>query len=67
MLGDPGQKPVGLCGSGIIDVICELFIHGIINAKGQICRAKAPAFAAMNTASAAMSLLLRKTPIPLRM
>ena len=36
MLGDPGQKPVGLCGSGIIDVICELFIHGIINAKGQI-------------------------------
>ncbi len=36
VLGDPGQKPVGLCGSGIIDVICELFIHGIINAKGQI-------------------------------
>ncbi|MEI3240085.1 MAG: ASKHA domain-containing protein [Lachnospiraceae bacterium] len=34
--GDPGEKPVGLCGSGIIDVICELFIHGIINAKGQI-------------------------------
>ena len=36
VIGDPGQKPVGLCGSGIIDVICELFIHGIINAKGQI-------------------------------
>ena len=29
-------KPKGICGSGIIDVICELFIHGIINAKGQI-------------------------------
>lgn len=34
VIGDPGQKPVGLCGSGIIDVICELFINGIIDAKG---------------------------------
>ena len=25
VVGDPGQKPIGLCGSGIIDVISELF------------------------------------------
>ncbi|MDO5401011.1 MAG: corrinoid activation/regeneration protein AcsV [Eubacteriales bacterium] len=33
-----GQKPVGLCGSGIIDVIAELFRTGIINAKGKFVR-----------------------------
>ncbi len=34
VIGD--QKPLGLCGSGIIDVISELFSHHIINAKGNI-------------------------------
>ena len=34
IVGDPGQKPVGICGSGIIDIISELFRRGIINAKG---------------------------------
>ncbi len=34
ILGEEGQKPVGLCGSGIIDTIAELFRCGIINAKG---------------------------------
>ena len=34
IIGDADQKPVGLCGSGIIDVISELFRCGIINAKG---------------------------------
>ncbi len=38
IVGEPGQKPVGLCGSGIIDVICELFRCGIINAKGIFVR-----------------------------
>ena len=32
--GQPGQKCVGICGSGIIDIIAELFRCGIINAKG---------------------------------
>ena len=32
------SKPVGLCGSGIIDVIAELFRCGIINAKGIFVR-----------------------------
>ena len=32
--GDPGQKCVGICGSGIIDIISELFRCGMINAKG---------------------------------
>ncbi len=38
IVGDPGQKPVGICGSGIIDIIAELYRHRIINAKGLIVR-----------------------------
>ena len=38
VIGDPGQKVVGLCGSGIIDMISELFRCGIINAKGLFVR-----------------------------
>lgn len=38
IVGEPGTKPVGLCGSGIIDVISELYICGIINPKGKIIR-----------------------------
>lgn len=30
-----GGKPVGLCGSGLIDVVAELFRVGIINGKGK--------------------------------
>ncbi len=38
IVGDAGQKPVGICGSGIIDMIAELFRCGIINAKGLFVR-----------------------------
>ncbi len=38
IVGDPGQKPVGICGSGIIDVIAELFRTGIIDSRGQYVR-----------------------------
>ncbi len=38
IVGDPGQKPVGICGSGIIDIISELFRTSIINAKGLFVR-----------------------------
>ncbi|MBR5569885.1 MAG: DUF4445 domain-containing protein [Oscillospiraceae bacterium] len=38
IVGDPGQKCVGICGSGIIDIISELFRCGIINAKGMFVR-----------------------------
>jgi len=34
IVGDKGQKPVGICGSGIIDIISELFRCSIINARG---------------------------------
>ena len=34
IVGDEGQKCVGICGSGIIDIISELFRCGIIDAKG---------------------------------
>jgi uncharacterized 2Fe-2S/4Fe-4S cluster protein (DUF4445 family) len=36
--GDGGDGPVGLCGSGIIDVIAELFHNRIINGKGKFVR-----------------------------
>ena len=33
-----GAKPAGLCGSGLIDTISELFRCGIINAKGKFVK-----------------------------
>lgn len=33
-----GGKPVGVCGSGIIDIIAGLFTGGIINGKGRFIR-----------------------------
>ena len=38
IVGDEGQKPVGICGSGIIDIISELFRCSIINARGLFSR-----------------------------
>ena len=38
IVGEDGQKPVGICGSGIIDIISELFRCGMINAKGLFSR-----------------------------
>ena len=38
LIGKEGQKPVGFCGSGIIDVIAELFRCGIISPKGKFVR-----------------------------
>ena len=38
VIGDEGQKVVGICGSGIIDIISELYRCGIINAKGLFVR-----------------------------
>ena len=34
IIGEPGQKPVGLCGSGISDLIASLYRARIITAKG---------------------------------
>ena len=34
IVGDEGQRVVGICGSGIIDIISELYRCGIINARG---------------------------------
>ena len=38
IVGEAGQRPVGICGSGIIDIISELYRTGIINAKGLFVR-----------------------------
>ncbi|SFB01801.1 Uncharacterized 2Fe-2 and 4Fe-4S clusters-containing protein, contains DUF4445 domain [Acetitomaculum ruminis DSM 5522] len=38
IVGEEGTKPIGLCGSGLIDVIAELFRCKIINPKGKFVR-----------------------------
>ena len=38
IIGEQGQKCVGICGSGIIDLISELYRCGIINARGLFVR-----------------------------
>ncbi|MDR3364301.1 MAG: ASKHA domain-containing protein [Clostridiales Family XIII bacterium] len=38
VIGGEGQRPAGICGSGLIDIIGELFKAGIINAKGKFIR-----------------------------
>lgn len=38
VIGEAGEKPIGLCGSGIIDLIAELFRCGIISPKGRFIR-----------------------------
>lgn len=59
IVGDPGTKPVGLCGSGIIDVISELYICGIINRKVNLS-AKVRESNMINMEWEAISLLLKK-------
>lgn len=36
IIGEAGQKPVGLCGSGLIDCVAEMSRAGIINPAGRI-------------------------------
>ena len=38
IVGAAGQKPVGLCGSGIIDVIAELYRTSAVSSKGKFAR-----------------------------
>ncbi len=38
VIGDAGTKPVGLCGSGLIDLISELYRCGLISPKGKFIR-----------------------------
>jgi uncharacterized 2Fe-2S/4Fe-4S cluster protein (DUF4445 family) len=38
VIGEQGQKPLGICGSGLIDVVSELYSCGIINSRGQFIR-----------------------------
>ncbi|MDR1816168.1 MAG: ASKHA domain-containing protein [Clostridiales Family XIII bacterium] len=38
VIGVAGQKPVGICGSGLIDLISELFRCGVIGANGKFLR-----------------------------
>ncbi len=38
VVGEAGEKPIGLCGSGLIDIIAELFRTGAISPKGKYIR-----------------------------
>ena len=38
VIGDAGEKPIGLCGSGIIDLTAQLFRTKIISAVGKFIR-----------------------------
>ena len=38
VIGPKNQKPIGLCGSGIIDTVADLFKAGIISPKGKFIR-----------------------------
>ena len=38
VIGEEGQKPVGICGSGIIDIISELFKTGAISPLGKFAK-----------------------------
>jgi len=37
-----GKKPEGICGSGIVDLIAELFLHGWVNVLGILQPEKSP-------------------------
>ena len=38
IIGDAGEKPIGICGSGIIDLVAQLFRTKIISAVGKFIR-----------------------------
>lgn len=38
IIGTPGTVPAGICGSGLIDTVSELFRRGIINSRGRFIR-----------------------------
>ncbi len=35
-------RPIGICGSGMIDAISEMFLHGIIDQKGRFIKERSP-------------------------
>ena len=38
VIGEEGQTPIGICGSGIIDAVAQMLLTGIIGANGRIKR-----------------------------
>ncbi len=61
VIGDEGTKPIGLCGSGIIDVIAAQFRAKMVNPKGNLS-GKADGSATTNMAWEAMSSHLKRKP-----
>ena len=61
-----GEEPRGICGSGIIDLIAELFLEGWIDIRGKLSPEKALSFRRETTSSAwnmPRSVLLSKEDI----
>lgn len=42
IIGEPGEKAVGICGSGIINIVAELFTYGVLDPQGKFVPEAAP-------------------------
>jgi uncharacterized 2Fe-2S/4Fe-4S cluster protein (DUF4445 family) len=36
VIGRPGEKPKGICGSGLLSLIAELFVTGVMDKRGSV-------------------------------
>ena len=43
VIGEPGTKPIGICGSGLIAIVAELFLAGVLDRQGKFVPEAAPA------------------------
>jgi len=43
VIGREGQKPKGICGSGLLSLLAEMFVTGIVNKRGGLDTARPPA------------------------
>jgi uncharacterized 2Fe-2S/4Fe-4S cluster protein (DUF4445 family) len=42
VIGGPGEKPIGICGSGLINIVAELFLAGVLDQQGKFVPQAAP-------------------------
>ncbi len=42
VIGGPGEKPIGICGSGLINIVAELFLAGVLDQRGKFVLQAAP-------------------------
>ncbi|MDR2724901.1 MAG: ASKHA domain-containing protein [Candidatus Adiutrix sp.] len=44
VIGEPWAKPIGICGSGLISIVSELFLSGVLDPQGKFVPEAAPDF-----------------------